>query len=97
MHFEQAVNTKHENKREMTINLPNLFDRNIYLRVLEMVFQGVQVAKISGDPLVFSGFALDWPHSGQESGRGAVQRLDTLQVNLIFIYSTRELVYLLTY
>ena len=55
MHFEPAVNTK----REMTINLPNLFfDRNIYLRVLEIVFQGVQVAKIPGDHLVFSGFAL---------------------------------------
>ena len=25
MHFEPAVNTKRENKREMTINLPNLF------------------------------------------------------------------------
>ena len=43
----------------MTINFPNLFDRNIYLRVLEMVFQGLQVAKISEEPLVFSGFALD--------------------------------------
>ena len=43
----------------MTINFPNLFDRNIYLRVLEMVFQVLQVAKISGEPLVFSGFALD--------------------------------------
>ena len=36
----------------------NFFDRNIYLRVLEMVFQGLQVANISGDPLAFSGFAL---------------------------------------
>ena len=25
MHFEPAVNTKRENKREMTLNLPNLF------------------------------------------------------------------------
>ena len=59
MHFKPAGNTKRENKREMTINFPNLFDRNIYVRVLEMVFQGLQVAKISGEPLVFSGFALD--------------------------------------
>ena len=59
MHFEPEVNTKRENKREMTINFMNFFDRNIYLRVLEMVFQGLQVAKISGEPLVFSGFALD--------------------------------------
>ena len=51
MNFEPAVNTKRENKREMTINLLNLFDRNIYLRVLEMVFHCLQVAKISGDPL----------------------------------------------
>ena len=55
------------------------FDRNIYARVLEMVFQGVQVAKISGDPLVFSGFALSWPLCGQKSRRGTVQRLDTLR------------------
>ena len=58
MHFEPAVNTKRENKHEMTINLANLFDRNIYLRVLEMVFQDLQVSKISRDPLIFSGFAL---------------------------------------
>ena len=30
MHFGSAVNTKRENKREMTINLPNLF-RQKYL------------------------------------------------------------------
>ena len=30
MHFEPAVNTKRENKRKMTINLPNLF-RQKYL------------------------------------------------------------------
>ena len=63
----------------MTINLPiYLFDRNIYLRVLEMVFQGLQVAKILGDPLVFSGFALGRPLRGQKSRRGTVQRLDTV-------------------
>ena len=35
---------------EMTINFRTFLDRNIYLRVLEMVFQGLQVAKISGNP-----------------------------------------------
>ena len=78
MHFKPAGNAKRENKREMTINFPNLFDRNIYVRVLEMVFQGLQVAKIFGEPLVFLGFALDWPLRGQKSRQGTVQRLDTL-------------------
>ena len=72
------VNTK----REMTINLPNLFLTEIlfYVRVLEIVFQGVEVANISGDPLVFLGFALGWPLCGQKSrwGTCTVQRLDTL-------------------
>ena len=35
---------------EMTINFRTFLDRNIYLRVLEKVFQDLQVAKISGNP-----------------------------------------------
>ena len=77
MHFEPEVITKRENKREMTINLPNLFDKNIYLRVLEMVFQDFQVAKISGDPLIFSGFALGYTDLSRQA---SVQRLDTPSV-----------------
>ena len=41
-------------------------------------FLGVQAAKISWHPLVFSGFAFGWPLCGQKSRRGTVQRLDTL-------------------
>ena len=40
MYFEPAVNTKHENKREMTIYLPNLFWQKYLSESTGIVFQG---------------------------------------------------------
>ena len=59
-----------ENKPKMTINLPSLFDRNIRLRVLEMVFQGLQISKFSG------GTCPQTPLEARAFGK--VHRLDTL-------------------
>ena len=81
MHFEPAVNTKRENKREMTINLPNHFWQK-YLS--ESAGNGVSGRpgrkNLWGPPLVFIlGFALGCTPRGQ-TRRGTVQRLDTLRL-----------------
>ena len=50
MHFEPAVNTKRENKREMAINLPNLFWQKYLSNGAENGVSGPPGRKIFGTP-----------------------------------------------
>ena len=52
MHFEPAVNTKREKKREMTINLPNLFRQKSLSESVENCVSGRPGRKNFGGPTI---------------------------------------------
>ena len=90
MHFEPAVNTKRENKCEMTIYLPNLFWQKYLSESAGNGVSGRPGCKKFDAPIVFLDFALGWSLRGQKSRQGTAQRLDTLQQLFRGLYHSTE-------